>query len=1118
MPEKCSWRVEAVHSHKQYIGFRNRVSLLPTNEYFPLFFISHQMSQSNLLEELLERPPSGQSLGGTEPTQTSSATLTPDEVKADEIDSSISVRCVGIPLETHGVECRVSVSPESISQLVKAGLEVQVEKDAGKIASYTDAMYEASGAKVVGDTVWKCDAVLKVRPPTIEEAKKMRQKSVLISFINPGQNKELLEVLSQRMITCLAMDCIPRNTKAQAFDALSSMANIAGYRAVIEASSAFGRFMGGQMTAAGRVPPAKILIIGVGVAGLSALATARNMGAIVRCFDTRPAVREQVQSLGGEFLEIHLELDEGTGGYAREMSPEFIEAEMCLFRKQCAEVDIVITTAQIPGKTAPLLITRDMVKLMKRGSVLVDLAAESGGNIETTIKDESYVYEGKVCIGFTDMPSRLPNQSSRLFSNNITKFFLSLYDQAAQTVEICMTEQIARCALVTDKGRVTWPPPPSVRPQPPSAAVAQTSQPTTTKPAAIEDPFLSSLRSSLLIALAMTLMLTIGFLHPSKNLISMISTCLLAGVAGYQAVWGVTPALHTPLMSVTNAISGVTVLGGLLLLPSPAEVVSDSEPFGCIVLALVAVAASCVNIGGGFTVTKRMLNMFKRPTDPPSYARLYLIPASVIVLLCFLACLAHTHKMNEMAYIVGALCCIGGIAGLATQKSAQLGNSLGMIGVMTGIIAAFLARSFSWGIKAVSVATMAIGLIAGVAIGRSVKVTTLPQTVAAFHSLVGLAAVVTSLASFYAGTSVTVHVAPIVHDTAALLGVLIGGVTLTGSLVAFAKLHGLMHSRPWNLAMKNTLNICLLLIQVMAYIALIANVTVIDEVTHISGFPMVLTLLIALILGLHLVGSVGGGDMPICITVLNSYSGWALVAEGFMLSNPMLTVVGSLIGFSGGILSYIMCKAMNRSLANVLFGGYASLGSVPTTGTLAERREYKEVSLEETVDAMLNAKSVVIVPGYGMAVARAQHGVGDLAKLLRARDCRVRFAIHPVAGRMPGQMNVLLAEAGVPYDWVEEMEEINSDFPDTDLSLVVGANDITNSAAQEIPGCPIEGMPVLEVWKAKLCIYMKRTMNTGYADLDNPVFYKTGTGMLLGDAKKSVEAILQKIQQSQESF
>jgi len=966
-----------------------------------------------------------------------------------------------------------------------------VESGAGELASFTDEKYAAAGAKIVKsrEEVYKADAILKVRQPEKEEVDLMKPGNLVYSFLYPAQQTALVELLKQKKVTSFAMDCVPRITRAQVFDALSSMSNIAGYKAVVEAAHHFGRFFSGQMTAAGRLPPAKVLVIGGGVAGLSATATAKNLGAIVRCFDTRPAVKEQVESLGGEFLEVKgLKLEEGTGGYAKEMSKEFIEAEMKLFAEQCKEIDILITSALIPGKPAPKLISRAMVESMKPGSVIVDLAAEAGGNVETTKPGETYSYKGVVHVGVTDLPSRLSTQSSALYANNITKLFLSMVDKENKFY-IDLADDVTRGCIITKGGDLLWPPP--KLPGPP----VQAPKP---KPAVAEKPVVDYEKATMNQALATTAglssVLAIGTLSSNPAFVAMATTTALAGTAGYQAVWGVTPALHTPLMSVTNAISGITAVGGLMLLGQGGGAVAQT-------LAGTAVFASMINVAGGFLVTKRMLDMFKRPTDPPEYNHLYAIPGAALSGGYLALHLAGFPGIEQTAFLASSLACIGAIGGLASQKTARFGNALGMVGVSSGIVATLGMMGYPPATLATAAALMGGGSALGLAVGSKVGVTELPQTVAAFHSLVGLAAMVTSIASFQMHPD-----ADSVHKISAILGDFIGGLTLTGSIVAFAKLHGLMPSKPLNLPNKNMINLGMMATQLGVIGAFMATTS-----APLGTALLTTTAGLSMALGYHLVGSVGGGDMPVCVTVLNSYSGWALVAEGFMLNNSLLTIVGSLIGFSGGILSHIMAKAMNRSLPNVLFGGYQT-----ASGPVAkfEKGQHQETNAEDVAGAISMAKSVIIVPGYGMAVAKAQYALADLAKTLRENGVTVRFGIHPVAGRMPGQMNVLLAEAGVPYDWVHEMEEINHDFPQTDVALVIGANDITNSASQEIPGSPIAGMPVLEVWHAKKCVYMKRTMAGGYADIDNPVFYKPNTQMLLGDAKQTTEALVQKVKES----
>uniref|UniRef100_A0A8C3ALF3 proton-translocating NAD(P)(+) transhydrogenase n=1 Tax=Cyclopterus lumpus TaxID=8103 RepID=A0A8C3ALF3_CYCLU len=655
---------------------------------------------------------------------------------------------VGVPKETLQNERRVALSPVGVEALVKQGFKVQVETGAGEESKFSDQHYREAGATITDvNGALGSDLVLKVRtPPSLSEADLLKPHSTLVSFIYPAQNPELMRKLSERQSNVLAMDQVPRVTIAQGYDALSSMANIAGYKAVILAANHFGRFFTGQITAAGKVPPAKVLVIGGGVAGLAAAGAAKSMGAIVRGFDTRPAALEQFKSFGAEPLEIHIkESGDGVGGYAKEMSPEFIAAEMALFAKQCKEVDILISTALIPGLT----------------------------------------------------------------------------------------------------------------------------------------------------------------------------------------------------------------------------------------------------------------------------------------------------------------------------------------------------------------------------LAKRIEISDLPQLVAAFHSLVGLAAVLTCVAEFMIEfPHLDTHPAAGVLKTVAYMGTYIGGVTFSGSLVAYGKLQGVLNSAPLHLPGRHMMNAGLMAASMGGMVPFMLSSTYGTGMGCLIGVSGLST-----IMGVTLTAAIGGADMPVVITVLNSYSGWALCAEGFLLDNNLMTIVGALIGSSGAILSYIMCVAMNRSLANVILGGY---GTTSTAGgkPMEIVGTHTEVNLDQTIDIIKEASSIIITPGWGLCAAKAQYPIADMVKMLKEQGKSVRFGIHPVAGRMPGQLNVLLAEAGVPYDVVLEMEEINEDFPETDLTLVIGANDTVNSAAQEDPNSIIAGMPVLEVWKSKQVIVMKRTLGVGYAAVDNPIFYKPNTSMLLGDAKKTCDSLQAKIREA----
>jgi len=941
--------------------------------------------------------------------------------------------------------------------------------------------------------VWtESDILLKVRAPTADgpnnEVDSLKSNGTIISFLYPAQNKNVVQKLADKGVTSFAMDMIPRISRAQVFDALSSMANIAGYKAVLEASNHFGRFLTGQVTAAGKVPPSKVLVIGGGVAGLSAIGTARRLGAIVRGFDTRPEVREQVQSLGAEFIEVDMKEDgSGAGGYGKEMSKEFIEAEMKLFMEQCRDVDIVITTALIPGRPAPRLITEEMVAAMKPGSVIVDLAAEAGGNCERTVPGQLTVHKGVTIIGYTDLPSRLPSQSSTLYSNNITKFLLSIAPEDKH-FGIDLKDEVVRGSIVTHKGEVI---PPAPRPAPPAPKPASTIAPTGAPVTTVAlTPWQKQAREVAGVTGGMGLAVILGK-ATGPIFMSNAFTFALAGLIGYRTVWGVTPALHSPLMSVTNAISGMVGVGGFFIMGG--GLIPHTFPQ---VLGALSVLLAFVNVSGGFVITKRMLDMFKRPTDPPEYPWLYAIPAAIFGGGYIAAASTGMAGLVQAGYLASSLLCIGSLSGLASQMTARRGNILGILGVGAGILASLAAVGFSPDVLVQFGTVVAIGALIGLRIGRRTTATDLPQTVAALHSVVGLAAVLTSFGSVMADISDI----STLHLVAGYLGVLIGGVTFTGSIVAFMKLAGRMSSRPIKLpGPKHALNTSLLG----------ANIATMGTFLAMApGSPVIAACCLAgnavlsFIKGYTTTAAIGGADMPVVITVLNAYSGFALVAEGFMLDNPLLTTVGSLIGVSGSILSYIMCVAMNRSIGNVLFGGIA-----PAAETEHKiEGQITKTNIDETVEALENAENVIIVVGYGMAVAKAQYAISDITKMLKSKGINVRFAIHPVAGRMPGQCNVLLAEASVPYDIVLEMDEINDDFANTDLTLVIGANDTVNPIALE-PGSSIAGMPVLHAWKSKQVIVMKRGMASGYADVVNPMFYMPGTKMLFGDARGSCDAI-----------
>jgi NAD(P) transhydrogenase subunit alpha len=510
---------------------------------------------------------------------------------------------IGVPREIHAGEQRVATTPDVAEQLIKLGYDVALEAGAGAAANYSDDLYKEAGCELASsaDDIWSnSDIVLKVRGPEGKEVDRLRADQTLISFLWPAQNPELLKQLTASGATAMAMDSVPRISRAQKMDALSSMANIAGYRAVVEAAQLFPRFFTGQITAAGKVPPAKVMIIGAGVAGLAAIGAAKSMGAIVRAFDTRPEVKEQVESMDAEFLMLDFEEDEdgsGEGGYAKTMSKEFIDAEMALFREQAREVDIIITTALIPGRPAPKLIMADMVYSMKDGSVVVDLAAEQGGNCELTEAEKIVKTDNGVSIiGYTDLPSRMAAQSSQLYATNLRHLLTDMTPEKDGNIVNDFEDEVVRGATVCKGGETTYPPPaPKLSAAPPKAEPAPI-------PVIVEEK--SSLMGTIIgMVVGGLALLGLGAVAP-ESFMNHFTVFVLACFVGYMVIWNVSPALHTPLMSVTNAISSIIVIGALLQISATDTVIMW--------VAAATVLVTSINIAGGFAVTHRMLEMFRK--------------------------------------------------------------------------------------------------------------------------------------------------------------------------------------------------------------------------------------------------------------------------------------------------------------------------------------------------------------------------------------------------------------------------------------------------------------------------------------------------------------------------
>jgi len=992
---------------------------------------------------------------------------------------------VGVIKEAAG-EQRVAMVPAVAQKLIKDGYALQIEKGAGDISGFKDSQFKEVGCTISdrASVLKNSQMIFSINPPPAADMENMKGKTS-ISWVGRRlpEGKPALDAALKNGVQLMDLTAVPRITIGQKLDVLSSQAKCAGHRAVLEAANVYGRFFAPEVTAAGKYPPTNTMILGCGVAGLAAIGTSKAMGSVVRAWDVRD-VSDQVESMGAKWVTVDFEEDgAGQGGYAKESSEAFLKAQKDCFAKNLTECEICISTAAIPGRKSPVLIEDWMVAGMKPGSVIVDLAAAGGGNCALTQAGKIITTDNGVhIIGYTDLAGRMAAQSSAMFAQNLMNLLghISPKEKAAGffgSIDGALAagedgDIITRSLVCTKDGKdIEMPPPPQPTPPKKKAVAAD-------KVVVVESQFRRDINNAMVVAGGGATILGLGAGVPPH----LLGTFTLAGAAGYQVVWGVAHALHTPLMSVTNAISGATAFGGMMLLPT-----TTGAAWG---LAALATVASSVNIFGGFIVTQRMLDLFKRPGDE-DYSYLYGLPGAA---LC--AAPVMGWATVDSTGVVSQLLCISAIGGLSSMKTAQMGVKLGICGMAGGMTTTLLGMPAST--YPMAAALVGSGALVGTVGGMKVGIIDLPQTVAAFHSLVGLAAMVTSIASFQAHPQAGFNM----HNIACVSGDFIGGVTLAGSLVAFGKLNGNLGSAALSLPGKNMINIG----SFAAQLALAGQF-----MSTGSVMPLYATVALSNAMGYHLVSSVGGADMPVCITVLNSYSGWALVAEGFLLDSPLITVIGSLIGFSGAILTKIMCDAMNRDIMNVIFGG---MNVAKKKEGEQEVQEHTETTTDGAAAALADSQKVMIVPGYGMAVARCQNSVAAIATNLRNKDKEVFFGIHPVAGRMPGQMNVLLAEAGVPYDWVQEMDEVNPIMDSIDTCLIVGANDTTNSGAQEgDPDHPLAGMPVIEVWRSKKVIFLKRTMGAGYADVENPVFYKENTDMLLGNATDTTEQIAVKMKE-----
>ena len=978
-------------------------------------------------------------------------------------------------------ETRVCATPETVAQLLKDGARVVVQSGAGEASGYSDAAYADAGAEVVSsaaDAAGAATVLFAINFSTVPTSG-LRKGATVISLVNPTKNQGKVDELKTQGVNLMALDLLPRMlSRAQAFDVLSSMANIAGYRAVVEAQGLFQRFFQAQTTAAGSQRPAKVLVIGAGVAGLAAIQQAKAQGATVRAFDVRQTCREQVEAVGGEFLVVPGFEDEdgaGAGGYAKEISKEFIEAEMALFKRQCEEVDVVITTALIPNRPAPKLIKAEAVAAMKPGSVLVDLAAENGGNVEGCVPGETVTTpNGAIICGKYPLANEMAGQASTLFSNNVLKFYKSMGDKEDFFLDKEDDAVRGTWLLHESEGELERYIPEIA---PVTIDVPEEEEQETEEERLARVTGENRMAAAKGAAVWTAAVACLAFAGAAVD-VSMLTVFALSCLAGAAAVRGVAPALHSPLMSLTNAISGLTVIGGLLLL-------GQGQGWS-MALAPLAVFASAMNIGGGFMMTSRMIGMFKREGDVSTYPEFNAVAIAGLVA----ALGAYGAGFAPAAFLISSVACLLGIGALKEVESAATGNWVGLLGVVGAVAATMAQIGLGGGLAQAALTYGGVGLALGAFVGVKAEVTDLPQLVALFHSFVGLSAVASAVGDF------------MLHGASSLLpsvyaAALIGSLTVSGSLVAFAKLQGLMGGGSLQFPGQKIVNAALVAGSLALGAQFMAQATLAPLLAGTAAF---------FVLGYILAAQVGGGDMPIVITLLNSASGWALAAEGFALNNALLVVVGSLIGASGLMLSLEMCEAMGAKVLEVI-KIVQKQGAAAAAGGDNEWCDVSGNCYESDINGVATklkeAKKVVVVPGYGLAVAKAQYATSEIVSILKNNGADVKFMIHPVAGRLPGQLNVLLAEAGVDYDDMLEMDDHNddADWADVDLVIVAGANDTVNPLAESEPRCELYGMPVVRAWEAKEVVMLKRSLGIGYAGVPNPLMYNENTVMLLGDAK-----------------
>ena len=973
---------------------------------------------------------------------------------------------IAVAKETRDGEARVAMVPELVAKLTGLGYDVAVEPGAGLHALLADEEYAAAGATVDAAAFEGADLVVSVQPLTAEQIRRLARGTTTISFLPTTQEQATVVELRDAGITAHAVELIPRISRAQSMDALSSQALVSGYRCAIVAAGMLRRFFPLNMTAAGTVQPAEVVVLGAGVAGLQAIATAKRLGAVVRAYDVRAAAAEEIRSMGAKSIDLDLDTLEGAGGYAREMTEDRAARQRELLTPYIAAADALITTAAVPGRTAPMLVTREMVEQMKPGSVVVDLAAESGGNVEGSVAGEVVRIGNAQVWGGRNVPSQMPGPASRLYAQNVVNLVTLMTGKDDDGVGVFSpdyADEILSGSCVTQDGRIVHDNTREAIEGPTDAVGAGAAEPEPEpQPSRPSSPTCPTTRRP-----------TSDPRHRSGLADDLRAQRLRRHRGDLQ---GLLDAAHAPDVRSQRHPRHHPARRDPGDRHHRQQPGADRRP-----------GRDRAGVGehGGRLRGHRPDAADVRPQEAGREegrpdGRGSLMPTWIQ--LVFLAC---------------GVCFILALKGLSGPKTARNGNLLGAAAAVVACLMPFFWSDLHLQHVPLIIAAIVVGTVGGVYGAQRVQMTQMPQMVALFNGVGGGAAALVALLELHDTVGGGCGDAPWFTLAATAFTIAVGSISFAGSVVTFAKLQELMTSRP-------------VVFPGLRYLFPIAAGAVVVLGIRLVIAPHmwigILIGLLGLLLGLLLVLPVGGADVPIVISMLNAFTGLTVAAGGYVLSNVLLLIAGTLVGASGTFLTLLMASAMGRSVANILFGALKG-GSTLGAGEASDR-PVKSVNPEDAAIMLAYADRVIIVPGYGLAVAQAQHTLRELVDVLGEKGIEVDYAIHPVAGRMPGHMNVLLAEAQVPYEQLREMDEINGDFKDTDVVLIVGANDVVNPAAKTTPGAPIYGMPILNADEARQVIFMKRSMRPGFAGIENELLFDEKTSLLFGDAKDSMGKLL----------